>query len=665
MVQFTILMRLVAGFAIALLAGGVLAAQAPQTAPAQTPTFRSTTALVVIDVTVLDHDGRPVPGLTADDFEVKLDGRARPVKAVTYEEVAGTSEAPVVRSTDTTPHRTVTNALPGGTPRVFVILVDDLSIPPVRDRSLFRSASRFVNGLPATDVIGLTTSSHSTTLNPTFDHEAIATALTRVVGERIDETNLSGPIGLGEALNIRNGDQQTLAEVVTRICGLAAARLVLSGVGQANQCVEDVEHKARALGGIVQNTTDRQLQSYEQIIKAMADAPGLKHLVVFSDGLALARNPDSRILLEPLSKAAAAAGVEVSVMSVEPDGVDLSNQSPLSGVDKLNDERDLRSSIQTIAEMTGGTYQQVIGLAEPAFERLARSTSALYQIGVSADDVVAPGQAYTLTVHVKRPGLTIHANRHAVAPAPPTKVPVDAQLRQAVETGTPFYGVPLAVGTALRRGASDSELNLDMNVAVPGTVVGPLTVVFAVGDKTGFVKSGRTTIAAPAESGDYRASLSLPVPPGDYRVRFAVSDSDDHVGSVQTNVTAALNHVGPFLASDLLTGWSGAADAPQFLALERVPPPATHLLASLELYSAAAEPVPADVSVRFALVSADEAVADDVNAALSTVSGSLHADAQFPLQALTAAPYTLRATVFQGSKVVGTLATTVRVAGEK
>jgi len=649
-------MKLASAFVLAALAGGALSAQTPQA-----PTFRSTTALVVIDVTVLDEAGRPVPGLTADDFEVKLDGRVRPVRAVTYEEVEAKTEAPAIRSTETGPRRAVTNAMPGGAPRVFVMLVDDLSIPPARDRSLLRSASRFVNGLPATDVVGLATSSHSTTLNPTFDHGAIAAALTHVVGERTDETNLSGPIGLNEALNIRNGDQQALAEVAARTCGNGAVLAVLTG--RTNQCTEDVERKARALGGLVQNSTDRQLQSYEQVIRAMADAPGLKHLVVFSDGLALATHPDSRILLEPLAKAAAAAGVEVSVMSVEPDGIDLSNQSPLAGVDKLNDERNLRSSIQTIAEMTGGTYQQVVGLAEPAFQRLALSTSALYQIGVSADDAATPGQAYALGVRVRRSGLTVHANRHAVAPAPPTKAPVDAEVRQAIESGTPFYGVPLAVGTALRRAGSDREITLDMNLAVPGSVEGPLAVVFAVGDRTGFVKSGRTTIAARGAGGDYRASLSLPVPPGDYRVRFAVSDRDDHVGSVQTSVTAALNHVGPFLASDLLTGWSGADASPQFLALERIPAGATHLLASLELYPAASDPLPADVSVRFALVSADEVVVDDVNGSLSTVTGALHADGQFPLHALADAPYTLRATVFQGARIVGALTTTVRTSG--
>src|SRR5262245_42992736 len=52
-------------------------AQGPQT------TFRAGTDLVQVDVSVLDHDRRPVRGLTAADFTVLEDGKARPVVAFT------------------------------------------------------------------------------------------------------------------------------------------------------------------------------------------------------------------------------------------------------------------------------------------------------------------------------------------------------------------------------------------------------------------------------------------------------------------------------------------------------------------------------------------------------------------------------------------------------
>src|ERR1700683_3942998 len=207
------LMRYVSlSFGVAL-AGAVLSAQAPQS-----PTFRSTTSLVVVDVSVLDQNGRPVSGLGPDDFEVKLNGQVRPVKAVTYEEVAARPVAAVVAPTNVAAPA-VTNTKAPGDPRVFVVMVDDLSITPSLDKTLFFAAARFVAGLPASDAVGLATSSRSTMVNPTFDHAAIATALQHSVGEMIDPTQIPGPaMGLQEAMNIANGDQQALAAVVQRDC---------------------------------------------------------------------------------------------------------------------------------------------------------------------------------------------------------------------------------------------------------------------------------------------------------------------------------------------------------------------------------------------------------------------------------------------------------------
>ncbi len=637
-------------FGVAL-AGAVLSAQAPQS-----PTFRSTTSLVVVDVSVLDQNGRPVSGLGPDDFEVKLNGQVRPVKAVTYEAVAGKAAAAHVAPTNVAAPA-VTNTKAAGDPRVFVVMVDDLSITPARDKTLFFAAARFVAGLPASDAVGLATSSRSTMVNPTFDHAAIATALQHSVGEMIDPTQIPGPaMGLQEAMNIANGDQQALAAVVQRDCTV--------GLTDVNACREQVLQKARTVGGVAQNTMGRQLQSYLDMIDALRVVPGLKQLVILTDGLALAKHPDSSVLLDPLAKAAATAGVQLSVLSNEPDGVDLSqNADSLHGTDKLAEQRELRSSVQTIAEMTGGTFYNVIGLADPTFGRVALASSALYQLGVSPADGGTPGRDYTLAVRVNRPGVTVRANRRAVSPVGATVIPVETQLKQAIGSGTPLFGVPLSVSTSRRRGNTAAQIALDVNLEVPGSVRGPLMIAFALVNQKGLVQSGRTTMTAPTAAGDYRATLSLPVSAGAYRLRFAIADGDQKVGSVDTNVTAQLNSVGPFLASDLMTTWGGADSTPQFLVLDRLPGSATQLLASLELYPGTGTSMPSDVRVHLTLMSTDGTSVAEREVTPSAAGGGVRALASLPLQGIAPGTYTLRATVLTSGAPVGSVDATVHVSG--
>src|SRR5690606_20338600 len=61
----------------------------------QPPTFRTDTDLVRLNVTVLDKDRRPIRGLPAEDFVVRVNGQQQPV-VVAVEESA---TAPIVAST--------------------------------------------------------------------------------------------------------------------------------------------------------------------------------------------------------------------------------------------------------------------------------------------------------------------------------------------------------------------------------------------------------------------------------------------------------------------------------------------------------------------------------------------------------------------------------------
>src|SRR5215468_8585413 len=66
--------------AAALVGVSTHAQQAAQTQqPAQGPTFRTNTRLVVLTVTVKDKDGKPVEGLTPNDFVVTEDGERQEI----------------------------------------------------------------------------------------------------------------------------------------------------------------------------------------------------------------------------------------------------------------------------------------------------------------------------------------------------------------------------------------------------------------------------------------------------------------------------------------------------------------------------------------------------------------------------------------------------------
>jgi len=146
-----------------------------------------------------------------------------------------------------------------------------------------------------------------------------------------------------------------LKEVIARECFNGSTELfngaMIETIIAEYQCAGDVASEARRTAAMTRNTTARQLEAYLQVIKAMSRAGGIRHLVLLSDGLGITLVQDE---MGPVSKAAASAGVQISVLAEEPDinlsdmgrralGADVVPQTNIGTAEtRRNDDRMLR-----------------------------------------------------------------------------------------------------------------------------------------------------------------------------------------------------------------------------------------------------------------------------------------------------------------------------------
>ena len=700
---------------LALTTGVTVAAQS------QAPTFRSGVVLVTVDVAVFDGDGRAVPGLDAGAFEVRLNGRPQPIKVVSYLEARGelttatpAPKAPARPAWDGRPGRqTVTNAgivdprAAVGEDRVFVILIDNLSIPSSRGHRLFLAAQKFVSGLPPGDPIAVVhTSDPSRPVGPTLSRDVIIKALSEIRGSAVDLSSVqvqgqadadgpAGPVGIHQALEIDHGVAQALKNAIAQACFAGDTRevdaQVLDVLIAQNQCAGRVTRDARIVAAQTKQIRTNQVSAIAGVIAAMGAADGIRHLVILSDGIAVGRATES---LNPVAEAAARAGVQVSVLMEDHDmslGDESRSPNVVAGTDpaiqrldngapsrRLEDQRMLREGLQAVTGVVGGQFYRVVGDPAPFFERVRTASAAVYRLGIELPAGLTAGQSMTVDAQVKRPGVSVFVNRHAFVPAPAPAVPpkivtTDDMLKAAVSAGEEHGAVPLHTATLLRRapgGSGHVEVTLQVEVPASGTPVrGPLAVMFGVVPMRdgrpasgAAMTSGRQVIAAAGPSGAFQSSFAIPVAPGVYHLRVAVADAEGALGAIATDLDANLPTLGPFQGSDLLVAWVDANGQPRLIALDPIPAAATGVRAELELYPPADGVRIDDVQVEISVTKAGDAEAlDERLVTPRNTNGVWRAATEFSSDMLGEGRYTLRARVTVGDTVVGSaLATFVR-----
>jgi len=298
-----------------------------------------------------------------------------------------------------------------------------------------------------------------------------------------------------------------------------------------------------------------------------------------SQGIGVTRNSPTDF--DPIARAAAESGVQLSVLVEEGNDLDMGDGgrssedargdaqgAPDAGLTarRREDSRMFRSAMQTLAETSGGLYQSVIGMPDRAFDRAGVAGSALYRLGVEPPADVPEGKALSVSTTVRRAGVTVQSNRQAVVPGPPPVVPAETQMKAAINEGQPFFNVPIRLALAKRRAAA-GQVELVVGLDVPSSVPGPLTMAFGVVSEGGELRTGTTRLAAPVDKSNYRFTFPLSVPTGKYQLRFGVTDATGSIGSIHTPVDARLYPMGLLSASDVPTWGPDPAGQVPFRAL--------------------------------------------------------------------------------------------------
>ena len=384
----------------------------------QQPVFKASVDLLRVDVQVVGDDGRPIPSLVLEDFDVAIDGRpARVVSAelVQYSPAAGPLAA-------TVPIRT-----PGHVPddsRVYVIAVDQPGFSTAAIMPIRRALQQFVNQLRPEDMVGLYEFPfREPMLDVTHDHAQVVRGFNRIVGQ------LEPGIGVfsltpSEIIDITARDDETFSKVVRRECDPTDT-----------SCPDAVRQEASAVAGFLEADAQMRLSALSNLMRGLARFPGRKNVVLVSGGMVsstrVSGRPDVSVLMGRVGDEAAAADAALYVLHWDNtflDAYSAANRPSRNPADRFEsmfaDRHAIGQGLEMIAGKAGGHLLRVeAGTGESAFGRILLETSAYYLLGVEPSDGDRDGKPHFLRVTVKGRGINVRVRSKVVIPRRPTTAP--------------------------------------------------------------------------------------------------------------------------------------------------------------------------------------------------------------------------------------------------
>lgn len=380
----------------------------------QQSTFKSTTALVEVDVTVLDKQGKFVPGLLEDDLQIFEDGKPQKIQQfymVSHDPTLQGSKATIGLSRSEAEERAR---------RFFVFIFDEGHLSAESLMRAKKGAENFIDRqmLPG-DMAGVFANGQMNKSRMTDDKIELLNAI-RSASPAIDNrAALLQPFrefpripSENDALRITEGARELTEEIGRRACLDNAMQCEIAG---GTNAVENlVQQKARLYVRSARVLTENAMDNIKYVSANLARLIGRKTIVLMTEGMF---SDESRPQLQQLAGQAARGGTTiytidgrglVNTMSANPDVVFASR-----GRSEAQDTGDDGPNILTSG--TGGMMLHGIDDIGRAIGMVANDTGNYYVIGYAPDNAMMDGKYRSISVKSKASGINIRARKGYLA----------------------------------------------------------------------------------------------------------------------------------------------------------------------------------------------------------------------------------------------------------
>ena len=537
-----------------------------QVTPAPSPkppddVIRVYTELVQTDVMVFDKQGKFVNNLTAKDFELRVDGKPRPLQS--FEQItAGSDEESQLAAARGATTINLKRPVPLDRGRIVFFYIDDFHM----DLAGIAAAKKVINHfldkeMGQNDQAAITSATGQIGFLQQLTNDRM---ILRKALDRVNPRNYSvrdydrPPMSDYHAYLIERNDQQVfdffVSETVRLNPGLSrdtAAGIVRARASAAQ--AQSARFNQNTLGGL------------ESLIKSAKDLPGRKLLFFLSGGFLIEnRRSDSLNKLRDITNAAARSGVVIYSMDTR--GLvatldDISVEKPFDPAGRLSlaDHQELMATqdgLNALAADTGGKAIFNTNDLSQGLTPAIKETSSYYLLAWKPDaDVEKRSRFRNLEVKlVSRPDLTVRVRKGyfdldpvappvtAKAEPTPTKT-APAKLREAIAAPFPDRALPILLSADYYDVPTKGPA-LSTAIHIPGEFVtfgeqpdGKIQAVIDLSavyfDEKGAIKDSfmeRIVTTAPdlEKAKNYRNDIMFTypakLPPGLYQVRVAARD---------------------------------------------------------------------------------------------------------------------------------------------